>query len=324
MTDAQCLAKEALLAVELALKALADTEGWLTYLYKGVAGYMEVTCKAGHGFERRAIDVLEEVANLHRLPVSVCRECAGLEYVEVSARLLRSRAQAQGVTLVGPVGQGSAQALCGCGGTFTIHAHLYSGRPQLEDRCFTCNARARSEELDWFYRQSEAEGVAMGRRPTGPHQRVDITCPSGHEDRLNALQAFKRGLVCRHCSGCVHTTPFTVFYVVQHPESRVVKFGVSRGSGESRLRQHAEMGYTIRHRKLMGLPGSLAKQVEDHCKAALAADGWRPVEGVEWFEGATLGLVIDIADRMFAGAGKSTHAAGAFGAGADPTRSAAA
>lgn len=303
MTDAQCLAKEALLATELALKALADTEGWSTYLYRGLAGYVEVTCKAGHEFECRAVDLLEEAANPNRLPVSFCRECARPEYTEASDRSLRSRAQDEGVTLVGPVEQGSAQALCECGGTYTVHAHIYPGRPQLKDRCFICGVRSRSEELDWFYRQAEAEGVTLDRRPTGPHQRVGTTCSAGHEDRVNALHAFKRGLVCRHCSGSVHNTPFTVFYVVQHPESRVVKFGVSRGSGESRLRQHAEMGYTMRHRKLIGLPGSLAKEVEDHCKAALAAAGWRPVQGAEWFDGSALNLVIDAADQMFASAG---------------------
>lgn len=324
MTDAQCLAKEALLGVELAFKALADAEGWSTCMYRGVAGHAEVTCKVGHAFERRAIDLLEEAVNPHRLPVPICRECARPEYAEASARSLRSRAEEQGITLVGPVEHGSAQALCGCGGTYTVYAHIYPGHPQLEDRCHTCEARARSEELDWFYRQAEAEGVTMDRRPTGPHQRTGITCPLGHEDRVNAMQAFKRGLVCRRCSGSVHNTPFTVFYVVQHPETSVVKFGVSRGSGESRLRQHAEMGYTTRHRKLVDLPGSLAKEVEDHCKAALAAAGWCPVEGSEWFEGAALGLVIDTADRMFVSAGISAHAVEAMGSDVEPIESAAA
>lgn len=308
MTDAQSLAKEALLGVEVAIRLIAEAEGWSTHLYGGVAGYVEAVCKAGHKFERRAVDILEDVANPHRLPVAVCRECAVPEYAEASARSLRSRAQAQGIALVEPIEGGSATALCVCGGTYTVYAHIYPGHPLLEDRCFICNVRAKSEELDWFYRQLEAEGVTTDRRPTNQHQRANITCPRGHEDRLNARQAFKRGRVCRRCSGTVHNTPFTVFYVVQHPETCVVKFGVSRGSGESRLRQHAETGYTIRHLKVADLPGSLAKQVEDHCKAALAAAGWRPVKGAEWFEGAALESVIATASRMFTGAGIDVHA----------------
>lgn len=314
MTDAQCLAKEALLGVELAIRGIADAEGWSTLQYRGAAGYVEVVCKASHEFGRRAVEILGDAANPHRLPVSHCPDCAESEYADASAKSLRARAQAEGVSLVGPIERGSAQALCGCGGTYTVHAHIYPDHPQLEDRCFICKARARSEELDWFYRQAEVEGVTMIPRPTVAHQRVDVMCPSGHEDRLNSMRAFKRGFVCRRCLGSVHNTPFTVFYVVQHPETSVVKFGVSRGSGESRLRQHAEMGYTIRHRMLVGLPRGLAKQVEDHCKAALASAGWRPVEGAEWFEGAALGFVITTADSMLASEGVSASAAEALDA----------
>jgi hypothetical protein len=89
----------------------------------------------------------------------------------------------------------------------------------------------------------------------------------------------------------------TVFYVVT---SRVgmVKFGVSSGDGQARLKAHRRDGFLDVRYLVTGLPEGVADGMERMTLESLAGAGHRPVHGREYFLAEALEDVLRAAQRL--------------------------
>lgn len=93
--------------------------------------------------------------------------------------------------------------------------------------------------------------------------------------------------------------PPTVFYVVVNEEHRRVKFGVTSGNGEARLRRHRKYGYYKVVRFISGIDNAFL--IEDFVAVSLRDAGLTPVRGREYFDVSALALILDICDSYFPG-----------------------
>jgi hypothetical protein len=132
----------------------------------------------------------------------------------------------------------------------------------------------------------ETEWLGNGQ----PHR---VRCASGHEcaPRPDAIQSGQG--VCRKCAG----KAWDVFYVVVDSNAELLKFGITSGNGQRRLRHHRREGFTTVHRLLSGLPSDTAPRLERDVLAALRLAGEEPVRGREYYPDRVTALVLDIVDN---------------------------
>lgn len=136
--------------------------------------------------------------------------------------------------------------------------------------------------------------AAEGSRPLGPYinsgAAVETACREGH-----VVLRLPTHVISGHgCHQCI--VEHTVFYVVRHPETGVVKLGVSSGDGRARLAAHAREGFTAVFRLAVGLPEGAAPGLERRALETLRSAGERPVRGREYFPGHCLPLILRLAD----------------------------
>lgn len=136
--------------------------------------------------------------------------------------------------------------------------------------------------------------VGLGGQVVGPYVNsrtpVDCICPDGHQCSPTPGNTMQGVGICRICKGMT----WDVFYVVVNPALGRVKFGVTSGHPQGRLRVHRRAGYTTMLRTLPDLPGALS--LEQHVRATLRDAGVPALQGREYFPETATALVLDIVD----------------------------
>lgn len=97
--------------------------------------------------------------------------------------------------------------------------------------------------------------------------------------------------ICRVCSWSAQDS----VYVVKHVSQPHIKFGITTGDGQIRLKRHARAGYETVIRFETGLPG-VAAEIEQATIRALAGARMKPVRGREYYDLTALALILDIID----------------------------
>lgn len=121
-----------------------------------------------------------------------------------------------------------------------------------------------------------------------PHR---IRCRRGHIGSPTPTNVLRGAGACYLCA---HNGDWDAFYVVT--SSDVVKFGITTGRPEHRLRAHARDGIREVVRLATGLPESVALDTERAVRSTLALAGEKPVRGREYFGISCLALILDVAD----------------------------
>lgn len=172
---------------------------------------------------------------------------------------------------------------CGAGHeTTTTRALLKAGR-RLCSMCSGLNPVA--AEAAFKSRVEALGGVVLEESWNGTQSPHRVRCSNGHEcsPRPNSVQQGQG--ICRKCSPHRTAPHWNVFYVVA--SDTVVKFGVASGDPQARLQDHKREGLTLNLFVRDDLPGSLAFDLEQLLISRLAAGGWAPVRGHEYFERRT-------------------------------------
>jgi hypothetical protein len=76
-----------------------------------------------------------------------------------------------------------------------------------------------------------------------------------------------------------------------------IKFGITSGDPLARLRTHRYAGYGVVVRVITNLPGTVAREIENSARAALALADIKPLRGREHYGAEALAVVLDIADN---------------------------
>lgn len=168
--------------------------------------------------------------------------------------------------------------------------------------CRACAGHSPAQaELDFLARL-----VAMNCTPTydkwlGARHQHDVLCPEGHECRPCPNDVQQGQGVCKVCAGKV----WDAFYVVYNPDTDVLKFGITSGDPHSRVRHHVGKGYIEVLRTFRDLPADEAKGLEDELMNLMRCADVAPVQGREYFSGATLNVILGTVDAWFAASGAS-------------------
>ncbi|HMH94739.1 MAG TPA: hypothetical protein VK586_27100 [Streptosporangiaceae bacterium] len=125
-----------------------------------------------------------------------------------------------------------------------------------------------------------------------PHK---ARCPAGHECYPRPASVLRGGGACRFCAAAGE---WDAFYVVTG--NGVVKFGITTGDPRPRLHVHEVNGYGDVVRLATDLPATVALDMENAVKAALADAREMPVRGREYFDISCLALILDVADSWLA------------------------
>jgi hypothetical protein len=161
-----------------------------------------------------------------------------------------------------------------------------------------CDACGRLSRVVTRMSRSEARFRArileLGGRVVGPYLNsqtpVDCICPNGHRCSPAPSNTMQGVGMCRVCKGMT----WDAFYVVANPEQGRVKFGITSGDPQGRLRTHQRAGYSRVLRTLPALSDALL--LEQHVRATLRDAGVHPVQGREYFPQAGAALVLDVVD----------------------------
>lgn len=136
----------------------------------------------------------------------------------------------------------------------------------------------------------------------GSVKRHRIRCERGHVTAVTPNNALRWG-VCRKCKN----RGWDVFYVVTDDEARILKLGITTGTGRMRLDTHRRDGFETLHRLFTGLPGETAPALEHAVLGALSLANEQPVRGREYFPAHVLPLVLDVADNYPIGSTESVY-----------------
>jgi len=159
--------------------------------------------------------------------------------------------------------------------------------------CRYCSGKSPERAADEFRAVLERRGASLLDPWLGSLTAHRVQCAEGHQFtvRPNHVQQGRR--ICPMCEGF----RWDSFYVVQSPDSGVVKFGITAGGTRRRLAEHRTAGYSEVHRKVVGLSPGAALVVENALKAHLAALGHTPLEGTrEYFRHSALPVVLAFVD----------------------------
>jgi hypothetical protein len=139
--------------------------------------------------------------------------------------------------------------------------------------------------------------VSLVKLGTGkPHH---VRCAGGHVTTPRPDDIYQGSGVCRTCSGMA----WDAFYVVVDLDQCRVKFGITSGNPNSRLRVHRRYGYREVVRLSVELPEGVALEVERAVRAALRLAAAKPVRGREYYDSSTLAVILDVADNYLSPAG---------------------
>lgn len=124
-----------------------------------------------------------------------------------------------------------------------------------------------------------------------PHQAI---CKFGHKCSPRPHDMSKGQGPCGVCTGSLED----VFYIVHDPDGGVVKFGISSGEGQGRLRDHRYNGFTSVVMLRTGLPEGVARQTETAIIAALRSAGAESLRGREYYHEVELPGIEHMAGRL--------------------------
>ncbi|WP_288027590.1 hypothetical protein [Arthrobacter sp.] len=250
-----------------------------------------VRCAAGHECKPRPGDI--------RSGKGICKPCGCLAAARrkshASEIVFRAHLAEIGATLLEPTWLGVTRPhrlRCAAG-------HECSPRPhdvhQGHGICQTC-ARNNPAVAEARFKALLAEQGAVLLEPAWlgngkPHR---VRCAAGHERETRPSYFYDRDWVCQTCAG---RRIRDAFYVVATATGDHLKFGVTSGDPRQRLAAHRRDGYTVVIRLVTKLTGRVAVDTEDACLEALRLAGLKPIRGREYFDGAALALVLDIADN---------------------------
>lgn len=257
-----------------------------------------VLCAAGHECTPRPGYV--------RKGGGICRACVGQDSIEVE-RAFRARvAELGGIVL--------EQAWLGSDRPHRVRCpvgHESTPRPSKVQQgggiCRTCAGRDPSEsERAFRERVATLGGLVLEQTWLGVHRPHRVRCPVGHEVESFPSHAQQGNGICRVCAG----KAWDAFYVVADDEEGRVKFGITSGDPRPRLGNHKRAGYSRVVRRLTGLPGNVALEMERAVRATLLLARKKPVQGREYFDAASMAVILDVVDNY------PIHAAGSTSDGA--------
>lgn len=161
--------------------------------------------------------------------------------------------------------------------------------------CRTCAGRdAVATEARFRERLADLGATPLYEVWAGSNRPHPILCPHGHKGAARPSDVLQGHGVCRRCAH----RDWDAFYVVA--STSIVKFGVTSGNAQRRLRDHAAKGLTEVVRLAANLPGNRAHETELAVRAALNLAGEKPIRGREYFDISCLPLILDVAGGWLA------------------------
>lgn len=251
----------------------------------GNAHRYHVRCSAGHD--------CYPMPNTVQQGGGICRTCAGLDPATAEAAF-RARLAELGAVLLEPYINSSSRHRVRCAAGHDCDPWP-DGLRQGRGPCRICAKRdPQTTEAAFRNRLAELGATPLYGEYQGNKHRHHVRCQNGHDCYPRPNDVLSGDGICRMCAG----KRWDVFYVVTSADG--VKFGVTSGSPQRRLRNHAARGYTEVARLVTGLPGTVAPDTETAIVAALALAGEKPIRGREYFALDCLALILDVADSWLA------------------------
>jgi hypothetical protein len=232
-----------------------------------------VVCSHGHDCYPTAMNVLSGKGP--------CRPCGDEQVRLRSYNKFLSQLADNGYTLVtsGYLGSTVAHLVqCSVGHIVQVYPGTFSRR----SRCRVCYKLQRvSPSEKSFLRKIEDLGATpVYDEWLGTHEKYSLICKNGHACFPQAKSVLRGQGVCAQCNGAV----WDRVYAVVNPLEDSVKFGITSGTGESRLRTHSRDGFTQLVYLSPVLPQGSAKSIEDSIRAVLSSEGHDPLRGREYFD----------------------------------------
>jgi hypothetical protein len=276
---------------EAAFRArLAELGAELLEPYKNNKTPHRVRCAAGHFCTPYPSSVV-------LAGKGVCRTCAGQDPVAAETRF-RARLAELRAELLEPVWLGvntPHRVRCAAGHECSPWPTSVLGGQGI------CRACAGSDPAaaEAAFRARLAElGAELLEPYHGSGQPHRVRCAAGHEcmPRPSGVQ---QGVGICHICGWQGRD---AFYIVRQPTTGHIKFGITSGDPQWRLRRHRACGYSERVLVLTGLPGTTAPEIESAAIAVLKLAEIKPIRGREYYDSSALALVLDVVDNYPAAA----------------------
>lgn len=273
-------------AAEATFRARVEEVGGtvLEPVWLGVGEPHLVRCAEGHDCTPRPTHV--------RMGHGLCKTCAGQDTRVAEARF-RKFVDELGGTVIGPWKNTHTRVRVRCrtGHGCSPLPYLVFARGRI---CRTCARR--DPEASWaaFHaRVEELGGTVLEPTWKGALSPHKIRCSEGHESTPRPGDVGQGQGICFKCRGRI----WDVFYVVVNDVSDVVKFGVTSGTAQKRLADHARDGFVRVVRIHVNLPGDTAPELERTIVAALKDAREKPVRGREYYPAHVIALVLDLVDN---------------------------
>ena len=250
--------------------------------YRGANHPHHVRCAAGHDCYPRP--------NFARKGHGICITCAGRD-PRVAESAFRERLAELGAVPLYETWLGANRphhVRCPAGhDCYPKPAHVRDGR----GICRACAKRDPATAAAAFRARVAAQGATLLEQDwLGANEPHLARCSEGHLCYPTPGHVSQGHGVCRACKG----KTWDAFYVVT--SERAVKFGITSGDPQVRLRSHAKDGLTAVVRIATALPESVALAAERAVRSALAQAREKPLRGREYFDISCLALILDVAD----------------------------
>lgn len=248
--------------------------------YAGTSTRVRVSCKQGHVIRVRPGSFGSTAQN--------CQKC----HEERARKRFEQRLQELGCALLGTYQSASqpVEVRCAAG-------HLSRPTPlnvvHGQGVCVTCAGKDPQEAALKFHTRMTELGATVEGLYVNTDTPVRSICSEGHICHPRPGNVLSGHGVCMTCRGAHWDT----FYVVQSPETGIVKFGVTTTLQSDRLATHRRNGFTNVLRLFTNLPDGVAREAELGAERTLADRGFRPVRGREYFPGAAVTDVLDLVDK---------------------------
>lgn len=262
-----------------ALGAEVLEEKWL-----GSGTPHKVRCKGGH-----EVAVWPSGAGKGR---GICRICVGLD-TKTAEAYFRNAIEELGGVAIYKAWKGvnaSHQVLCPKG-------HIASPRPndiqQGHTMCRSCAGKDPKTAWENFKETVAGLGGRVKEKSwLGGQVPHLVQCKNGHTTTVRPAGVQQGQGICRFCAGY----EWNVFYVVVNESDGHLKFGITSGDPQQRLRFHKSDGFDRLVRLLTDLPGNDAPLLEKTLLRELKAHGKQPVRGREYYLIGELPLVLSLVD----------------------------
>jgi hypothetical protein len=158
--------------------------------------------------------------------------------------------------------------------------------------CPTCAGQNMDEAAARFIANLEKFGATLlEERYLGANKPHRALCAEGHECYPWPTVLQQGGNPCRICAH----RDWDAFYIVTDRARGRVKFGITSGDAQVRLKKHRRDGYGTLELLLTGMPGIEAPVLERSVMATLRLAGIDPLHGREYFDISALAVILDVA-----------------------------